>query len=82
MRHEKITLYVLSLNVIRSIVEQHGGTIEKNPITDNVWINAPPGKAFVCAREIEEQVDAMCDGICTQALAFFDGEILAGMSTN
>jgi hypothetical protein len=50
----------LSLYLIRSIVEKHGGTIDVDLATDTININVPAKEQVACAQEIEEQVGSMC----------------------
>ena len=50
----------LSLYLIRSIVEKHGGTIDIDLSTDTININVPEKEQVACAQEIEEQVGSMC----------------------
>jgi hypothetical protein len=57
---EKTKLRALSLYLIRSIVERHGGTIEVDLGTDTINIDVPEKKKAACAQEIEEQVGKMC----------------------
>ncbi len=57
---KKARLQALSLFLIRSIVEQHGGTIDIDLGTDTININVPEKERAACAQEIEEQVGAMC----------------------
>ncbi len=57
---EKSKLRALSLFLIRSIVERHGGTIVVDLATDTINIDVPPQEKTACAQEIEEQLGAMC----------------------
>ena len=57
---EQARLRALSLYVIRSIVEKHGGTVEVDLATDTINIDVPQAEEVACAREIEEQVGSMC----------------------
>lgn len=57
---EKAKLRALSLYLIRSIVERHGGTIDVDLATDTINIDVPEKEKAACAQEIEEQVGAMC----------------------
>jgi sensor histidine kinase regulating citrate/malate metabolism len=57
---EQAKLRALSLYVIRSIVEKHGGTIEVDLATDTINIDVPKTEELACAREIEEQLGSMC----------------------
>ena len=57
---EQAKLRALSLYLIRSIVERHGGTIEIDLATDTININVPEKEEASCAQEIEKQVGAMC----------------------
>jgi hypothetical protein len=57
---EKSKLRALSLYIIQSIVERHGGSIEIDLATDTINIDLPKQEKVACAQEIEEQVGAMC----------------------
>ncbi|NVM22680.1 MAG: hypothetical protein HWN68_12985 [Desulfobacterales bacterium] len=57
---EEARLRALSLYLIRSIVERHGGTVDIDLATDTININVPEEEQVACAQEIEEQVGAMC----------------------
>ncbi len=57
---EQARLRSLSLYLIRSIVERHGGSIEVDLATDTISIDVPKNEEVACAREIEEQVGSMC----------------------
>jgi hypothetical protein len=57
---QKSKLRALSLYLIRSIVEKHGGTIKIDLATDTINIDVPDQEKDACAQEIEEQVGAMC----------------------
>jgi sensor histidine kinase regulating citrate/malate metabolism len=58
--NEKAKLRALSLYLIRSIVERHGGSIDVDLATDTINIDVPEREKAACAQEIEEQVGAMC----------------------
>jgi hypothetical protein len=51
----------LSLFLIQSIVEKHGGTVEVNLATNTISIDVPKRKQAACAQEIEEQVGHICE---------------------
>jgi hypothetical protein len=57
---EETRLRALSLYLIRSIVEKHGGTINIDLATDTINIDVPVKGQLACAQEIEEQVGNMC----------------------
>jgi hypothetical protein len=57
---EQARLRALSLYVIRSIVEKHGGTVDIDLATDTINIDVPKAEEVACAKEIEEQVGSMC----------------------
>ena len=57
---EKSKLRALSLYIIRSIVERHGGSIEIDLATDTIDIDLPDDERSACAQEIEEEVGNMC----------------------
>ena len=50
----------LSLYVIRSIVEKHGGSVQVDLATDTLCIDVPKEEEVACAQEIEEQIGSMC----------------------
>jgi sensor histidine kinase regulating citrate/malate metabolism len=56
---EKTRMRTLSLYLIRSIVEKHGGTINIDLATDTINIDVPEQEKVACAQEIEEQVGAI-----------------------
>ena len=56
---EKSYLRAISLYLIRSIVERHGGTIDVDIKTDTICINVSEKEKTACAQEIEEQVGRM-----------------------
>jgi len=57
--NEKTRLHALSLYLIRSIVERHGGTIDVDLETDTINIDVPKNEEDACALELEEQVGGM-----------------------
>jgi hypothetical protein len=57
---DEARLKALSLYLIRSIVEKHGGTIDIDLATDTINIDVPEKEQIACAQEIEEQVGSMC----------------------
>ncbi len=57
---EQARIRALSLFIIRSIVERHGGTVEIDLATDTLNIDVPRDEEAACAKEIEEQVGQMC----------------------
>ncbi len=58
--NEESRLRSLSLYLIRSIVEKHGGSVEVDLATDTISIDVPEKEQMACAKEIEEQVGDMC----------------------
>jgi len=56
---EKTRFRTLSLYLIRSIVEKHGGTINIDLATNTINVDVPEQEKAACAQEIEEQVGAM-----------------------
>ena len=57
---EKVRLRALTLFIVRSIAERHGGSIEIDLATDSIYIEVPDEESSACAQEIETQVNAMC----------------------
>jgi hypothetical protein len=58
--NEEARQRALSLYLIRSIVERHGGTIDIDLATETVNINVPENEQMACAQKIEEEVGSMC----------------------
>ena len=79
---EKTVLHALSMNVMRSIAEQHGGTIEINALTDTVDVLVPRSQVDICTREMEEQTNGLFRRICDQAVALFIYEKLVSVCEN
>ncbi|NVL90000.1 MAG: hypothetical protein HWN69_03245 [Desulfobacterales bacterium] len=57
---EKVRLRALTLFIIRSIAERHGGSIKIDLATDSIYIEVPDEESSACAQEIEAQMGAMC----------------------
>jgi hypothetical protein len=57
---EKSKLRALSLYIIQSIVERHGGSIDIDLATDTINIDLPDEEKVACVQEIAEQVGTMC----------------------
>ena len=79
---EKMRMRALSLYIIRSIVERHNGTIEKDLITDSIDIDLPDDEAAACAQEIGEQMGLVCHHMYSQVDALFRGEVLIRFGSN
>jgi hypothetical protein len=79
---EKARLRALSLTVIRSIVEQHHGSMSDNMTSEYVDIDVPDGEAAACAEEIGEQMGLICHHVYTQVDALFKGKVLLRFDTN
>ncbi len=58
--NEETKLRALSLYLIRSIVEKHGGSMDIDLATDTINIDVPEKEQAACAQEIEEQAGPMC----------------------
>ena len=57
---EQSRLRALSLYIIRSIVEKHGGTMEVDLATDTINIEVPKEEQVPCAQEIEAGIGDLC----------------------
>jgi hypothetical protein len=57
---EQAILRSLSLFLIRSIVESHGGSIEIDLATNTIEIDVPKEEQVPCALEIEKQLGHIC----------------------
>ena len=56
---EQVRLQALSLFIIRSTAEKHGGTAEVDLASDSINISVPEKEKAACIREIEAQLEAM-----------------------
>lgn len=56
---DKTHAKTLSLYIIRSIVEKHGGTLTVDLETDTINIDVPADKEEIVAQEIEDAVGDM-----------------------
>lgn len=82
LRSEKSRIRTLSVHIMRSIAERHGGTIEQDVFTDTIDIWVPQSERAVCAQEIHEHVGAMHNYIQTLLIAFFSGRELIWLGKN
>jgi hypothetical protein len=82
LRSEKSRIRTLSVHIMRSIAERHGGTVEKDVFTDTIDIWVPESERAVCAQEIQEHVGAMHNYIHTLLIAFFSGRELIWVGKN
>jgi hypothetical protein len=57
---KRTRLRALSLYLVESIVERHGGTVDIDLATDTINMDVPKTEEAACAQEIEEQVGHMC----------------------
>ena len=71
---EKARIRALSLAVIRSVVEQHHGTVEEDMTTEYIDIDVPDEEAVACAEEIGQQMGLICHHVLTQVEALFKGK--------
>ena len=79
---EKARLRALSLTVIRSIVEQHHGSVGDDMTSEYVDIDVPDGEAAACAEEIGEQMGLICHHVYTQVDALLKGKVLLRFDAN
>ncbi|MGD8513230.1 MAG: hypothetical protein PVG85_04695 [Deltaproteobacteria bacterium] len=82
LRSEKSRIRTLSVHIMRSIAERHGGTVEKDVLTDTIDIWVPESERAVCAQEIQAHVCAMHTYIHTLLVAFFSGRQLVWIGKN
>ena len=82
LRSEKSRIRTLSVHIMRSIAERHGGIVEKDVLTDTIDIWVPESERAVCAQEIQEHVCAMHTYINTLLIAFFSGRQLVWIGKN
>ncbi len=73
---EKARMRALSLNIIRSIVEEHHGNVEEDEAADYINIDVPDGEAAACAQQIGEQIGWVCHHVYAHVDALFRGELL------
>jgi hypothetical protein len=56
---QQVRLQALSLFIIRSTVEKHGGNMEVDLASDCINISVPEKEKAACVREIEAQLGAI-----------------------
>jgi hypothetical protein len=61
---------------MRSVAEQHGGTILREAATDKVAIIVPKEERETCLEEIEEQLAIIREYLYTSLLAIRDGKVI------
>ncbi len=79
---EKTGIRTLSINIVRSIAEQHGGTIERDQATESVSILVPEDSRDLCTEEICQQLDALREYLVTTLLACFCGKVFLRINKN
>jgi len=79
---EKARLRALSLAVIRSVVEQHHGSVADDMASEYIDIDVPDEEAVACAEEIGIQMGLICHYVFTQVDALFKGEVLVRFNSN
>ena len=60
LQMEQARLRALSFYLIRSIVQNHGGSIDFDLSTNAININVPDDEQLACAQEIERAVGRLC----------------------
>jgi hypothetical protein len=79
---EKARLRALSLAVIRSVVQQHHGSVGDDMTSEYIDIDVPDEEAVACAEEIGKQMGLICHYVFTQVDALFKGEVLVRFNSN
>lgn len=79
---EKARLRALSLNVIRSVVQQHQGHVEQDEASEYVDIDVPDTEATACAEEIGKQMGLICHQVYCHVDALFQGKVLLPETVN
>lgn len=75
-------MHALSLSIIRSVVMGLGGTVTENPLTKTLDIDVPAGQGKICAKQIEQQVDAICYCMYMELTALAEGNLVGGLNMN
>jgi hypothetical protein len=44
----------LFLNIVRLVVEKHGGTMQTDPVTHNTYISIPHSHQAICLKELAQ----------------------------
>jgi len=79
---EENRILTLSTHVMRSVAEQHGGTILRETATDKVAIIVPKEKRDTCLEEIGEQLAIIREYVHTSLLALRDGKVIVWRCNN
>lgn len=79
---EKAGIHTLSLHIVRSIAEQHGGTLETDPATRAVGIVVPKERRDLCSEEICRQLEGMQTHLFVLLLTGVCGKMMVRMSEN
>ena len=80
--NEKTGIHTLSLYIVRSIVKQHGGTIERNHKKQTVGVIVPADKRASCSDEITRQLGAMQEHLSVILLGCMCGKVIIRASRN
>lgn len=79
---EMVRIRTLSLNIVRSIAEQHGGIIDKDLVADTVVVSVPEAQRDVCAQEIIDQLGVVRNYFMTLLVALLCGKVIVRISNN
>ena len=79
---EESRLVTLTTHVMRSVAEQHGGTILREAQTDKVAVIVPKEKREACLEEIGERLAIIREYIHTSMLALRDGKVIVWSCEN
>jgi hypothetical protein len=79
---EENRIVTLSTHVMRSVAEQHGGTILRETRTDKVAVIVPKEKREACLEEIGERLSIIREYVHASLLALRDGKVIVWSCDN
>jgi hypothetical protein len=79
---EENRILTLSTHVMRSVAEQHGGTILREMTTDKVAIIVPKEQREICLEEIGQRLAIIRDYMHASLLALRDGKVIVWSCNN
>ena len=79
---EEIRVLALSVHVVRSIAEQHGGSLAKIAGKKKIQIYVPRDQREACAEQIAEQLSQIRKQLLYPLLALSCGKIIVPLHSN
>ena len=79
---EETRLMALSVHVVRSIAEKHGGSLAKIKGKKKIQIYVPPDKREACAEQIAQQLGYIRKHVLYPFVALSCGKIIVPLNSN